>query len=518
MTAQYIRRPKTNQKLHYQMKIKVLFLIPAFVLSSMFCEAFAQSLQVSPELKDLIGLSINKNRKVAEKEIEKSISEVQQKAVRSAYIPKVEVGGKYMFAYSSLNSDFGEVTGFESIGKLQEFMTNPAFPAMFPALAGLSSEITQLQQFMAQQGMQLPSVSDKLAGNLYGNYAGVDATAKMLLYSGGQVPNASKALAEKIKAQEAMTDKSKSDVISEVITYYDQLALLNQSKRVLSESALRLAAEKKYANSALHNGFATSYDTLRIAVADASLNAKISEYESNKTLLFQKLSQLTGKPAESFADLHPDLQLMLYADSVSTINNRAELRALSAGVEAQKFMLKSEKSHYLPKVQALASARYDNIFKADADFSDPLPVGMKINSIGLGPTVMVGVGFKWEVFDRSGGSAKVQKAMLEVKKAENARDEARELLELNETKSSTNYQSCISQVAFKDKQRMAARMALELAQKSYAEGIINITERLATETEAQNAELEYLQAVFAQRQSALECYKATGNLNLANIR
>jgi outer membrane protein TolC len=61
-------------------------------------------------------------------------------------------------------------------------------------------------------------------------------------------------------------------------------------------------------------------------------------------------------------------------------------------------------------------------------------------------------------------------------------------------------------------------MALDLAQKSYNEGIINITERLATETEMQNAELEYLQAVFAQRQAALDCYKATGNLVLSNIR
>jgi outer membrane protein TolC len=61
-------------------------------------------------------------------------------------------------------------------------------------------------------------------------------------------------------------------------------------------------------------------------------------------------------------------------------------------------------------------------------------------------------------------------------------------------------------------------MALDLAQKSYKEGMINITERLATETEMQNAELEYLQAVFAQRQSVLECYKATGDLTLSNIR
>lgn len=499
------------------MKTRILFLILTIALSILMVEAIAQSILVSPELKELISLSVNKDRKVVEKEIDKQIAQEQQKAVRSAYIPKVELGGKYAFTYSSVNSNIGDITGFESINKLQEFMKTPTFPAMFPNLAGLAGEITKLEQLMAQQGMSIPSMPKNLEGDFYGNYVGVDATATMLLYSGGQVPNISKALIEKIKAQEALSDKCKSDVISDVITYYDQLALLNQSKHVLDESAIRLAAEKKYATLALKNGLATSFDTLKIAVADASLQAKISEYESKKTLLHQKLAQLTGKPASSFETSNPRLDLLLYADTTSDISNRAELRALTAGAEAQKFMLQSEKSHYLPKLQALASVRYDNIFKADAKMTGPIPMDMKVNNIGLGPTYMIGVGFKWELYNRSGGTFKVNQSKLEVMKAENAREDAKELLQLNQTKVTTNYQSSISQVAYKDKQRQAAHMALDLAQKAYNEGVINITERLATETEMQNAELEFLQAVFVQRQSTLECYKATGALTISNI-
>ena len=500
------------------MKTRVQFLILIFTLSTIMCKVNSQSLQVSPELKELIGLSVNKDRKVAEKDIDKQIAEVQKKAVRSSYIPKLELGGKYVYAYSSVNSKIGDIQGFESIEKLQELMKSAAFPVLFPNLSGIASEITKLQTLLTQQGIQLPSITNNLDGDLYGNYFGIDVTAKMLLYSGGQVPNLSKALTEKIKAQEALSDKCKSDVISEIITYYDQLALLNQSKHVLDESAVRLVAEKKYAATALINGLATSFDTLKIAVANANLEAKLSEYESKKTLLFQKLSQLTGKPVSSFENMNPDLKLLFYANSSSDINNRAELRALTAGAEAQKYLLKSEKSYYLPKIQAIASARYDNVFNAKVDFNAPIPMNMNIKNIGLGPTYMVGAGFKWEIFDRSGGSAKVRQAKLEVMKAENAQEEARELLELNQTKVSTNYQASIAQVAYKDKQRIAARMALELAQKSYNDGMINITERLATETEMQNAELEYLQSVFAQRQSVLEYYKATGDLVLSNIQ
>lgn len=498
------------------MKTKILIL--TLILCTIAINAYTQSLRVSPELKELIGLSINKDYKLADKNIDKKFAVEQQKAIRSAYLPKVELGGKYAFGYSTINSKIAEIEGFESISKLREFMLNPAFPVLFPSLASLSSEITQLQQLMAQQGMTFPSVSNNLEGTLYGNYFGIDATAKILLYSGGQVPNTSKALGEKIKIQEALADKCSSDVISEVISCYDQLAVLDQSKHVLDESVLRLQAEKKYAGSALKNGMATSFDTLKIAVAEANLQARISDYESKRTLLHQKLSQLTGKPAAGFESCHPELDLLLYADTSTDISKRAELRALTAGAEAKKYLFKAEKSHYLPKLQALATVRYDNIFKSTADFNAPIPMNIKIDNMGMGPTVMLGAGFKWEIFDRSGGTSREHLAALEVKKAENAINEARELLELNQIRAISAYQAAISQLAYKDKQRQAAQKALDLAEKSYSQGMLNITERLATETEAQNAELEYLQAIFVQRQAALECFKATGNLQISNIQ
>lgn len=496
-------------------RVLILMLITAIVLN--ICTVNAQTLQVSPELKELIGLSLNKDYKIASKIIDRDMALEQKNAVRSSYLPKVEFGGKYMFAYSTIDSKFGDITGFEGIEKLQAFMQNPAFPVMFPGMAQLAGEITKLQHLMAQQGMELPSVTKNIDGTLYGNYFGLDASVKMLLFSGGQVPNITKALGEKAKVENALADKCEQDVISDVISCYDQIALLNQSKRVLDESATRLAAEKKYAITALYNGMATSFDTLKIAVADANLQSKLAEYDGKRSLLLQKLSQLTGKPIAEFTALNPDLQVLLYNQIGADISKRAELRALSSGLEAKKYMLKSEKSYYLPKIQAVATGRYDNLFKANANINAPIAMDMKINHIGLGPSAMVGVGFKWELFDRSAGSSKVKQANLEVKKAEIAIAEAIELLKLNQTKVLTSYESSMAQVTFKTKQRQAAARAIELAQKSYNEGMINITERLAAETELLNSELELFQALYAQRQCAIDCYKATGDLTLSGI-
>jgi outer membrane protein TolC len=507
-----------RNKIEYQkMKTKRLTVLWMFALLLTTVAAKAQIPGISPELKEMIELSVNKDRKIAENQIDRDIALSQRQAVRMTYVPKLELGGKYVFAKSHLDGEIGNITGFEGISKLQEFMQNPAFPAMFPGLAGMTEEVMRLQQLMAQQGMALPALSKEMDGDFSGNYFGLDATASMVLFSGGQVPNISKALSAKASAQEALSEKSTTEVIADVIAYYDRLALLSQSQRVLDESAIRLTAEKQYAVSALNNGFATAFDTLRIAVAEANLQAKRAEFSAKKTLLHQKLAQLTGKPAESFNKIQPMLEPMIYASNNGNIEQRPEFSALTEGVEAQKHLLRAEQSHYLPKIQALASVRYDNLYNADASFKSPLPMGMDINHMALGPTFMAGVGFKWELFDLSGGTAKVRQAKLEVRKAQNSLEEARELLELNQVKTTSTYQAALEQVNYKNVQRLTARRALELAQKSYNAGMINITERLAVENEVQQAEMEYLQAVFAERQAALECYKATGDLNLGNV-
>jgi outer membrane protein TolC len=490
--------------------IAILLWLPQILL--------AQVSGLSPELTELIRLSVEKDRKLATTHIDREITLQQRKAVRSSYYPKLEAGGKYVFAKSPLNSELGDITGLESLGKISQLMQSPAFPQMFPGLAGLTGELMQLEQLLASQGLALPAFSKEIEGDFTGNYFGVDVTAKVLLFSGGKVPGISRALNEKAAAQEQLSRKSTADLIAEVIAAYDQLALLGQSGLLIDESSKRLEAEKRFAASALKNGFATTYDTLRIAAAEAALEAKMADFKGKKLLLSQNLARLTGQPASRFSNAFPDLQPLLPVANTSTIANRPELMALQSGLQAQKYMLGSEKSHYLPKVQAFASARYDNLFDAEANFKSPMNIGVEVNSMTLGPAFMAGVGFKWDIFDLSGGSSKVKLAKLEVKKAANELEEARELLELNLTKTTTALETANAQVVLKSREKVVAERALEMASKSYSEGQISISERLAAETSYQQSALEYLQAVYAQRQATIELYRATGDLDIEKIK
>jgi len=61
------------------MKPQLTIIILIFTLNTLMCKVNAQSLQVSAELKELIGLSINKDHRIIEKNIDKQIAETQKK-------------------------------------------------------------------------------------------------------------------------------------------------------------------------------------------------------------------------------------------------------------------------------------------------------------------------------------------------------------------------------------------------------------------------------------------------------
>ncbi len=77
-------------------------------------------------------------------------------------------------------------------------------------------------------------------------------------------------------------EKTRDEVITTVSRAYDQLALIHQSKIVLDESKRRLDANRKTADKALGYGLITPYDHKKIELAQATLDAKVVEYEGKK--------------------------------------------------------------------------------------------------------------------------------------------------------------------------------------------------------------------------------------------
>src|SRR5690606_23751327 len=149
-----------------------------------------------------------------------------------------------------------------------------------------------------------------------------------------------------------------------------------------------------------------------------------------------------------------------------------------------KYRVAAEKTHWIPKVQALARVGYYGLTdtRMTTPYQNPVTgreIDFRLNRLQAFPSYTVGIGMKWDIFDGFKGRREVNKARIEVQKAENNRAHAEEMLTLNLEKARTEYQLTLKQVAAGETRWNIAQKALALAQKEYKTGLIKLAERIS---------------------------------------
>lgn len=435
-----------------------------------------------PRLTELIDSALKKDHALANKLLDIEFSKIDMKKLGEVFLPTAEFSGKYAYLANSVNLGLPATSIFDVIN--------------VPELnAGFNS-----------------------SANLFKS----DVSVSSILYAGGKVSEMKNALTYKTKAQTAMLEKDRQQIMSDVAKAYDQLALLKQVKTLLDKSRDRYEINKKTADKALGYGLITKYEHQKVEVAQATLASKIQEYEGKRNLLLHQLEMLTGISLSRLGSIDNELAPMATVNNQGSIENRPEFSALTALIEARKFQVKAAQTWWRPKLQAAASVGYLNLFDSDIRGKHDLPLVGRFtshtNKIEIAPNFTVGLGFKWDVFDGNKGKREVQQARIEVKKAENEKAEAAEKLNLNLIKTQTDYTNSNSELVVKEKQMKMADNALIQAGKEFKTGLIKASDLIGAETDYQSAALDYLQAVFNQRRNAIELLKATGNLNHSTIQ
>lgn len=453
------------------------------ILVFMLCLPLRSAGQQAPTLTQLVNRAIAKSHELANAALDIQSERETRKGIRETYLPHVEANGKYAYMDADILADVPTTT----------------LPVLnIPFFDG----------------------SDRFrsSGNLWTS----DITASAVLFTGTKAPKLGRALDQKIKAQEIMLEKQRQEIINQVGTAYDQLALLQQVQLVLGESRKRLEVEKKTAEKAFGYGLITSYELNKVDVAEATLAAKQQEYEGKRGLLLKQLHQLTDVPADSLDLIQHTLQPYSMATPAYSIANRPEIAALDAAIAANQYKLQAEQAHWIPQVQALARIGYYGLTNGSlkTPYNYPVsgqPIQFGINRLQAFPSYMVGVGLKWDIFDGLQGKRAVNKARIEVQKAENERLHAEELLNLNLAKAQTEYDLANKQLITSEARLKTVGKALEIAQKEYRVGLIKPADRIEAETDYQQAALDHYQTVFNQRRAAYQLLMATGSLTIEQL-
>lgn len=328
-----------------------------------------------------------------------------------------------------------------------------------------------------------------------------DLTAQMVLFTGLKVNYGTKALGHQQKALIAMQQQMASAIIGETLLTFDRLAVIDQSDKVLEESAIRLDKEAQFAKKALQQGLITPYDESKIEIARQELEAKRIELRTARNLTISKLAQLTGKPYNLFSTVTPVISRWEPNKTNPGFEHNPQLEALNEVVSASSYKRKSTVSGYLPVVYAFGKKEL-----ITEDLS------------ALDPEWAIGIGMKWNLFDGLQTYRDGQKARIDETMAQNNLDAARELLALNHEKAVQELQLANQLIEVAIRRKNTAAKGLEIALKQYETGLGSITERLAAETDIQSAELGIIQAIYRQRAATIALLEATGSLNLESIK
>tara|TARA_R110000772_G_scaffold202935_2_gene313187 strand:+ start:194 stop:1582 length:1389 start_codon:yes stop_codon:yes gene_type:complete len=432
---------------------------------------------------DLIQRSLVKSYSLKKSVRELSIDSIERKIIRQNFIPTLELDALYGYGASRINLDVPTV----------------------------QLPITGIELFEGESRFDTK-----------GQVFNTNLTAKALLFSGMQVTYGAKATEEKIKAKNFMLNAEKADIIKDMIDTFDKIELLKQSEIVLTKSEERLAKEKERVKTAIENGLAIPYDRDKITAAELNLASVKVEIYGNLSLLYSKLSMLTDVEISTLEKYSSDLKPWKLQNINNTFFDRPEIQALDASVTAYDYKLKMSRNSFLPKIQAQASISYSNLFNANLQTPYSLPggenVNLELNKFELFPTYFLGVGMNWELFSGLKHSNETRITRIEKSIAEEEKSEIEEKLELFAKKMQVNFEVKNQQLLLKEKEMEVAKNSLNLAVKSYREGLISITDRLQTEMEYQNAALNYYRFVAQQRMVAVDLLISTGSLQIENLK
>lgn len=434
-------------------------------------------IQLSSSMQEAVEHAIEKSLSIQNKNLEVEKIGIQKKSVWGKYIPRIEGSASYMYFDSKITIDLP------------------------------TQNIPVINQ---------PLFDGKTSFDNYGNVAMGSLMAKTVLFSGLQIENGAKALEQKQIGTAYLSDAEKEMLIKEVIHSFDQLKLLDQLEKLLDESKKRLDTETKRVERAIHEGLAIPYDRDKIKLANLELESKRIELLGKRRVLYKKINYLTGYTDNKISEV--DYLLTPYSiEGDLLVDEKQELKALSAFKKAADYMVKKEKGSYLPVVGAFGGLSYTSLFDSTV-ITPGLPITNnqiygRMNELTLSPNWMVGISMKWEIFSGFERKHKIDEAKINATQIQNQIDDTKEKLNLLLENNLSDYSIQNQKYQLAIEQEKVAANNLRMAIRQYQEGLINISERLEAENDVVKLSTHKIQTLIDQRLSALEALSATGSLS-----
>jgi len=290
-----------------------------------------------------------------------------------------------------------------------------------------------------------------------------------------------RAAAQQVDVYAYKTRRTKEYLLFEVQKGYAQLQLSYQAIDVIKESLMTARSTFDDAERRFEKGFLQKSDVLQVQVQVSTVETKLAEAVSNIENASDYLSLLMGKPSGTIYRVEL-MEKDIRTESIETTvpDDRADFKAMTAALSAQKIMINSSKMSHLPKLNAFANYMLNDK-----------------NAFGFGSnSYFVGAQFSWNVFNGNTLRYKIAENKIDYEKLEHQlryqKDQSQ--LELNKTfRQLQDTQFSLKQQEISVSQ---AAEALRILQNRFQQGLVSTNDVMQTQTLLAQQKLNYAQSVF----------------------
>ena len=469
--------------------------------------AFSASAQTFT-LDSLRQMALRQSKTMAISQAEETKSLHQQKAARTAYLPKVALEATYMRTGDeiSLLNDTQKAT-------LPQMGTS-LLQSLGPDAAVIASQYPELAALFPKIGEGLNNAGANLVDALKTDTRNLSLASLMLtqpLYMGGKSRAMNQITDEARLIARQKGRQAEQELLLAVEQAYWQVVSLSAKRRIATQyvdMTRRLDDDMKQM---IKEGVATKASGLSVSVKAGEAEMTLTKVDNALTLSRMALCRLCGMPLDTPITLAdekleelPALQTAAtdaQTDTTTAFAHRPELQMLESALTISRRQVDVARSDFMPQL-ALTGGLLTTY--------PGLTNGFEKKFKG---TWAVGVALKVPVWNWGEGRHKVQAARADATIAALQLDEAKEQIALSLKQAAQRVEEADKQYALSMRNLSRADENLYTARQGFAEGVVVTSDLLAAQTAWVGAQSDKIDAQIDQRISRSALRKAQGILS-----
>jgi len=332
-------------------------------------------------------------------------------------------------------------------------------------------------------------------------------TGSQLLFSGTYIVGLQAVKTFKELSQRSLT-RTKIETNVSVSKAYYQVLVSNEQIKLLDANITQLKQQLDQTTQQNKQGFVEKIDVDRLSVQYNNLVTNRENTVRTLALNYQMLKFQMGMPIDQQINLTDklesiDLNQQIGQDAVDTsfYHNRIEYNLLQTNVKLNQLDAKSKKAEFLPTLTA--NGGYGGTFQENH---------MKYLYNHIYTDSYIGLNLNIPIFSGGQRSNQLKQLEINVQKAQNNLYDAKNALRLQANSANVTYVNSLQSLNNQKKSRELAQEVLHVAKVKYQQGVGSSLEVTQAETDFENADNQYIQALYNVLISKVDLDKAYGRI------